>query len=206
MLPGPNEIIKCTNCDCLYVKRTLLSGNTFGGVSFSDGSAFYPMMPQFPKLISCSECDTLFWVKDAPLIGTCEWEDDICEDWQNAMELTFPLIEEYLLAIEQKIYKSIDEEVYIRIQIWWILNGLRNKGQLTQDENFLYIENSLRLLELVKPNIPDNILIIAELYRNLGRFDEAKEMVLQLNDNFPSDIKQKFLKHIKNKNTKTFKL
>ena len=62
MRTGPVECYKCPNCRNTLSKGSLLSGNTIGAKLFSDGKQIAPMLPEFPMITICTECDTIFWL------------------------------------------------------------------------------------------------------------------------------------------------
>ena len=49
-MPAPPTIIECPHCNDKALKAGILSGNTFGAVSWSDGKMVAPMLPDFPTL------------------------------------------------------------------------------------------------------------------------------------------------------------
>ena len=48
MLPGPDMYKHCSSCHQLIIEETLMSGNTFGAIYWSDGKREAPMLPKTP--------------------------------------------------------------------------------------------------------------------------------------------------------------
>ena len=63
MTPGPTMILQCPDSAAVVVRSTLMSGNTIGGIRWSDGEASYPMMPASPEITRCGEAGRFFWVE-----------------------------------------------------------------------------------------------------------------------------------------------
>ena len=62
MLPGPDMYKHCSSCHQLIIEETLMSGNTFGAIYWSDGKREAPMLPKTPWLITCPHCKALLWI------------------------------------------------------------------------------------------------------------------------------------------------
>lgn len=81
-----------------------------------------------------------------------------------------------LIAVLREEWETTEREIYLRTRLWWIGNH-RQRGQLKAspmtDEQAL--ENMLRLLSLhqAAADLDQNAEAIAELLRQMGRFDEA---------------------------------
>lgn len=56
MLPGPPQVVACPHCNALAQYMTLLSGNTLGATTSTDGGQVAPMLPETPPVVRCGEC------------------------------------------------------------------------------------------------------------------------------------------------------
>lgn len=56
MLPAPAQLYACPFCSQNKPILSLMSGNTFGGELWSDGRAFYPMLPKISAIQKCPNC------------------------------------------------------------------------------------------------------------------------------------------------------
>jgi hypothetical protein len=67
---------------------------------------------------------------------------------------------------------------YVRFRAWWACNDVYRRDK---DREFLLVPeqsaNLERLLQLLDSNDPEDSLIIAELLRELGRFDECLQQL-----------------------------
>ena len=152
MQPGPDSIITCPQCEGLARVFTLLSGNTFGAVQWTDGYHYAPMLPAPPPLTRCPRCQAFFWVEDAQVIGQinrplptgyAEVPEPRIEPlaWHRAPEIRKLSAHEYLEAIAAGAADTPQRERTLRILVWWRHNDAfrhepqRGEGRkLTQAE------------------------------------------------------------------------
>lgn len=59
MIPGPDIYYKCPTCGAYLYTHSLTSGNTFGAKTYSDGKMVAPMLPEYPNLTKCENCETI---------------------------------------------------------------------------------------------------------------------------------------------------
>jgi len=150
MILGPNIIISCPHCRAKVQHLSILSGNSFGAIFWTDGKVIAPMMPNIPQLIACWQCKEIYWLKDAEILnlkeidarlhskkGRVEILQDFLDnysptnppDYEPVSETTesIPYISEadeqqYYQAIKDKFYKDDKEEILLRILTWWKRN------------------------------------------------------------------------------------
>jgi len=203
MTPGPNYVYKCPNCGNLLTKESIISGNTFGAKIFSDGKRIAPMLPEFPDLTKCKKCNTIFWLSKLKEIGTYNWGDNVNSEWENAEEVEFLEIEDYFNAINKGIAENKDEEFYIRQRIWWAYNDRIRKGQEIfndKSDELRWIKNVKKLKELLDHSDINQKIMIAEINRNLGDFDNCIGVIQSIDNDELNWLKEKFLHECKRKN------
>lgn len=207
MILGPPDVINCPLCNAVYQKQSLISGNTFGGMHFSDGQHFYPMLPSHPELTFCDTCNNFFWVKDIESLSNMR-------DYQGEEDPPFvrwPEQEEWIRALSQNIFRDNSEEIYIRTHLWWVLNNKFRAEDRTRPKNEvfpekIYEENLFALLRLKLAEEDQEPLLLAEIYRELGFFEKSLELLNEVKDerlkNIVSQVREKALQ----KNPYMFKL
>ncbi len=216
MLPGPDSIFQCPQCDNCISVGSLMSGNTFGAKLYSDGKYVAPMLPEFPKITRCSKCKTIFWISKAKKIGQrgfgiADIFEGRIEDqkYQNAQTARFLSLQLYILAIESPIYTSFEEEFYIRKRLWWHFNDRVRDGKslfISKFKSQRWSENINRLMELLDAIYDNEKVMLAELNRNLGKFEKCMDILNSIEDPDFNSIKAAFEKKCNDKNTKVFKL
>jgi hypothetical protein len=215
MMPGPQEIYVCLNCQQLLKNDSLESGNTFGSILWSDGKFIAPMLPDYPILTKCPKCKSILWLdKMEPLKEVLfDFED---EDLKKAVAGRFLTLYEYISIIKKRLFVNDEDELFIRQRILWGFHDrVRNKQpkfKLKNDEKF-YFENIERCIEILLPQDPEDDqekinqnIFLAELYRLQGVF-ELCVMYMYLAGGDEIDwIKDAFIKKCKKKDSEVFQL
>ena len=198
MIPAPDKIIACPNCDALAKEPGLLSGNTFGATLWSDGKQEAPMLPSFPAIVKCANCMQFYWIEDAEVIEENKpWNDeqkDTPIEWKNAPQVDWPSIDEFVDAIEKGLGDSRDKERYLRLHLWWAINDIiRNtRKRKTPPE---YKETNQRNLEqllllLAEEDDLQSKIMQAEIYREMKMFDRAIAILSSIPEEYESLAKQ----------------
>lgn len=98
--------------------------------------------------------------------------------------------EDYEKFLRMKFWKKIEQEIYVRIKAWWSFNkpyrirlGLRRKQSKNEclpnksyKKFYLTVEqrdNLLQLLSLLDDSKPEHVTMKAEIYRELGEFNNC---------------------------------
>jgi hypothetical protein len=178
MLPGPNLIRQCSQCQKPFAQPTLGSGNTFGATFWTDGKREAPMLPETPWLVKCPHCGNFLWLDEATELGkedpfgrSSRWPDA-----QRYAELDEP---DYLAAVGMRVTDSPEKVQYIRMRAWWAANDrLRRDG----GERIAALSEGARrnmesLLTALSEADEQQRLMKAEVARELSRFAEAERLL-----------------------------
>jgi len=175
--------------------------NLYGYTEWSDGEIFQ-QLPSFEKteLQKCNSCNQYYWFTQ--YLGGLSFE--------NYVEAAKYFQEEYSKkSIANLLFKNRNKRrlLYIRLHILRRYNDtirihplnerIDNKKIKSEYERLIFAENAKHLIHLLKIFKPNNHLLIAEIYRNLGEFKKAKNEITKLND---VTIKELILTHIENEN------
>jgi hypothetical protein len=192
---GKPSYKKCSNCG---KKLEFYSGPFFvhyyGLTEWSDGEKFreLPSLKE-TKLQRCPYCLKFYWFNQKLGLGGLNFYDYF----------------EALLLFEKKyskksIIKSIFKRkckkrlLYIRLNI---LRKFNDKIRLhplemsnyepeivPEKDKIIFLNNAKELIELLKDLEPNNHFLIAELYRNLGMFEDAKSELNNVNDEIKKNL------------------
>ncbi len=197
MIPGPDFIIVCPHCKGLAKYMTLMSGNTYGARSWTDGKKIAPMLPHPPTVVKCRHCPECYWLGDAEVIGSIsEWNNkDYTENpaWAFSEYIEEPSEEEYYRAIETNLARNKEQERQLRILAWWRSNdNYRDTGQTNiEGEDPLSIQNkeNLEILADLIGEAGDNERIMkSEILRELGEFDKAIKVLSRVTSHEYSSV------------------
>jgi len=175
MTPGPTIIKRCSACRGSVAERTVASSNTFGATQWTDGKREAPMQPETPKLVRCPHCQTLQWIAELDQIGSMsKWES--LDVFPGAKDHEAPSPDDLFALVDQNILDP-DKQRYVRMRAWWAGNdGRRSEpdGKPLSDRERWNLE---ALAATLPGEVDDALLLKAEVLRELGRFDEACELL-----------------------------
>jgi len=121
------------------------------------------------------------WVAEAAPVGMIDENQPQPgqEEWKKLPYLE-PVEESgYLEALKSGMAAQPEQETELRVFAWWRANDRhrREQGPGRYPQTPEAIENLERLVELLKDAEHEFVLFRAEALRQLGRFDEARDML-----------------------------
>lgn len=160
MLPGNDLILICPMCGAPKKVMSLLSGNTFGAVCWSDGYCYSPLLLRNTPVQRCKECGRYFWIREdeRPIYAdTSECEPSLLSsgEWMEALR-----------QFKEEESFTAEQERIIRLNLLWTLNHVDS----SEKDPDMFRNNNRELLRLLCPLQKEDILLCAELYRENGNF------------------------------------
>jgi hypothetical protein len=176
------QIYKCPKCSQLMANDSIMSGNTFLAILYSDGKFDAPMLPEFPNFVKCTNCQIFFWLNKLKVFYSC-YDFDSNETYKSTSMATFCTIAEYLEALNGAIAYDVKEELWLRNQLWHAFNDrIRANEPVFQkeDDEPIYFDNCKKIIEMLDEADYEKKILIAELYRNLGNFEKCIAICTEL--------------------------
>lgn len=180
---GPDSVLQCPHSKSVVRQRNLASGNSARRVAWSDGYVNQPFFPEQPAITRCNH-GPIFWVSDAKVLGEIPLGKDARSpaSWKKAPHVRLLTPREYLEAISLGLAKTPRQEKYLRMHAWWGVNESVRQSKETGPANPFTNpspdrENLESLLPLFDEKDPGELCLKAEAFRELGRFDEASELL-----------------------------
>jgi len=216
---GDPVVYTCPLCGKQTQMTTYTSYTIRSSSVFSDGCVKYSGFgsPHFTEdLAKCPYCKALFFrssVEDARTVNFYKVKKNI-KDILDADR------DDLINALKNKITKKWREEKVIRENLWRDINRKTRYGHniLTGEELKIWRKNCSALLTLTKKTLNETqpekdksggrdecIVMMAELNRNLGKFEEAMKLINELDSKW-SWFKKQFAWECKGKNIFTFEL
>jgi hypothetical protein len=186
MIPGPDQIVACPNCEALAKYMTLISGNNFGVRVWTDGKQVAPSLPRPPAVVKCHHCAECYWLADARKVGTVEpWGEEgrhVDPAWTTAPVVQEPGETEYYHALQKGLAADSQQERTLRVLAWWRRNDVFRGARQAQAVSIVTasapsrknLEALVRLLD--EANEADR-LMKAEVLRELGEFESANQVL-----------------------------
>ena len=174
--PGPDIIRECPKCNAALKQETMLSGNTFGAQFWTDGKMDAPMRPDYPWLVKCPKCGTLFWIDESKKLGE-RWYPE--KTWPDAIDPSKPTEADLLSLLgAEKLPK--EKELYVRRRSWWAANDAIRWNEEATSSLLPAQEANLQVLaNLMDERKPDERLTKAEIFRELKKFDDCIALLTQ---------------------------
>ncbi len=181
MLQGPDIVLACPHCQSLARLFTIANPDPTGSVSWSDGYQEMPLTPAQPNISRCTNCSKLMWVAECPPVGMID-ENVPAPEHEAWKKLPYiePVEEaDYLEALKSGMATEPERETELRVFAWWRANDKhrRNEGPGRYPQSPEAVENLTRLVDLLKDGEHEFVLFRAEALRQLGRFDEARDIL-----------------------------
>ena len=181
MLQGPDVVLACPHCQTLARLFTVANPDPSGAVSWSDGYQEMPLTPAQPNLSRCRNCGKLMWVAECPPMGMIDENQPLPEheEWKKLPYLEPVEEADYLEALKSGMAAHPEQETELRVFAWWRANDRhrRDEGPGRYPTAPESVENLEKLVELLKDGEHEFVLFRAEALRQLGRFDEARDML-----------------------------
>lgn len=139
------------------------------------------MLPEFDWIVICPECLVPVWTDYAKEVGRVEHQFKKTDgDYENADQLEYghsPNPDGYLIALSDSSLPD-EDKAYIRLRLWRLWNdGRRDCPEDHEPLKNYEIENLESLLRILKGSDVNEIVTRAEINRELGRFEEAKNLL-----------------------------
>lgn len=182
MIPGPANILSCPYCSATKEVMSLISGNTFRGTVWSDTRRHYPMLPEVSPIQKCPHCGKYFFIEQA----MSRYATDDKSEFRALGELgtlNFSELREAKVQMQDLTLTSMQRWI-INHQLLMAYNdefrrGLKPAECMPTDEEKCIFEVTVQeLLEGIDSS-SDYELFHAELLREIGRFDDARNILMQ---------------------------
>lgn len=171
------KILKCPHCGGLRRVCALLSGNDIGMTIWSDQKVDLPSLPSISPILRCPVCKKYHFYHRSQIVGECRthYNDDFGY-------LSYESLNEALVELDPKG----EEEKKLRMMLLWAYNdkyGLMHNVEILpaelESERKFFRENAIALFRL-KPN---DYLLHAELFREMGEFENCLAALERIGDN-----------------------
>jgi len=165
---------------------TLVSGSTIGERVWSDGRQIYPMLPRPPVVVKCRHCAECYWLSDAEEVGNADVMEGKWEEGGPALtdvgDIEEPSEEDYYDALAKGLATDARQERSLRILVWWRRNDAFRDAAHELSQGDLAVQGACRenleaLIDLLSGDDDVDRLMKAEVLRELGRFESAKEVL-----------------------------
>ncbi len=200
-------VYKCSDCFSPIRGVEYLSGNTVGGVVYSDTYTKAPMkIPEGYQYVGCSSCKNVFDKKDLEVL---EHYDEKMTDEQNNEYKAFPdpmlHFDMLKILLEDSKFSNENQKAFTLWYLWAFNHEIKPEQKQEEVENGNYKKYTDRLIEILGSEIDNinSVVLKAEILRERGVFDEAEKILDSVDKSkFTTEKIQYVFEEIKNKISK----
>lgn len=209
MIPGPANVLSCPFCGGTKEVMSLVSGNTCGATVWSDTRRDYPMLPEVSPIQECPHCHKFYFIEQAKH----KYSDDPESEMRSFGELGKLTFSQLIKAKKQMDSLSLNnmQRWILNHQIFMAYNDCfrREPDKVafppSAEDQTLCLKTINELLDGIDQS-EDYELFHAELLREIGKFDEAKKILLNHKSEDDKWVVEAMLKHIEQCDTAPFLL
>lgn len=179
MSRGPYFVIKCISCAISLLRLEYTFKSLKGVKVYSDARIMDPD-DQFITISECPNCKTIFWLDQTGTFNCIDQFDRESTEWSNIKEIQSLSMYGYARAINDKLYRNIEDEQYLRIRLMWAFNDrVRNSEPMFKNntDEFIWKDNIMKLIDLLMQEGEFGLILAADLYRNLGEFKKCSTIL-----------------------------
>lgn len=209
MIPGPANILSCPFCGGEKEVMSLVSGNTFGGTVWSDTRREYPMLPEVSPVQQCPHCKKYYFIEQAKREYSKDTESEM-RSFGELGNLSYPELKEAKTQMESLSLTKMQRWI-LNHQLFMAYNDAFRRHPETvafppSEEDEAYYQQVIEELLDGIDQSADYELFHAELLRETGRFEEAKEILSHHTNEDDKWVVDAMLRHINDKDPAPFLL
>lgn len=172
-------IYKCSNCSSSIQGIDYWSGNTIGGISYSDTYTSGAMkMPEDAMYLGCASCKKVFAKKDLEIIKQYKEGEDL--KGYNSVPKPLPDFEVIKTLLEDpKFNDGKNEKAYTLWYLWYFNHNIKPDEKKSEIDNGNYKKYTDRLIAVLDSEIDNinSVVLKAEVFRERGEFDEVTKIL-----------------------------
>jgi hypothetical protein len=202
---GPPIHKECCHCESPIEILPLVEGSHTGSVLWSDGYMNSPMMPKQEIIAKCNSCNEVVWLIDLPTVVIGEENQELKDKITGYTALNQ---QESFDILETEHYQELPTElqIYLRVQAWHFGNKQRRGKAEQAPFTDVELANMSALADLLDLQDPHSRVMKAELYRELGQFEQAMKTLDFMFDAQVEPIVDKIKKQAEQQSTQIVKV
>jgi len=183
-------VIECPTCGEKYLlSRNLPSEKaTF----FSDGFFIDEENWRTPGLIACVTCELGFYSENGKIVAEPDW-NDFQKYWSHLKKAEAPSASALILELRTRRKMDLKQEKIIRQELWYSVNHTEMAQRLiAQNPRFqaFCIDNLHRLENLFSEENLEELLLKAELNRQLGNSEKCIDLLISEKSSLANRIRE----------------
>lgn len=165
---------KCLICEVLFKTEPYPMTSFDDSMMWTDGKVVGPHYVPKKYVVCCPSCRTPCLVGKIETVAEFDEYPDAGSSFEESEYASTPDaryagIQDYLRLLRRGGHSG-EDELYIRVELMQLWND-RRRNAFGPDISEVEIENLRAITALIEPKNTDDILLLGEVYRELGCFD-----------------------------------
>jgi hypothetical protein len=139
----------------------------------------------------CPYCGALLWI-DEQIIHP---RDNYEPEFKDVLYVKPPTFKDFRSLLDPQILGDRDQERYVRLRLWWLDNDCRRKGSPRSPKMSTRERSNIEVLADLLASDDYDLLLKAEIMRELGRFAECLALLDQIIGDV-SNYRTKFIRKL----------
>jgi len=200
----PPIVLECPECGEKYLISRESFNPSENATIFSDGYFIDEINWRTPSVIGCVTCELGFFPQNGKVIAEPDW-DDFNENWAHIKKAEPPTAGSLALELRARRNMNIETEKALRIEFWYAgRHSETGRILFSKNEKFkkFWTESLIRLEEILSVEFENELLLKAEINRQLMQFEKCVELL----SNSENSIAKKIIEQAQLQNPELFKI
>lgn len=175
----PPIVIECPECGEKYLLSPNSTTPSNNATIYSDGFYIDELNWRTPAIIGCVTCELGFFPEKGKIIAKPSWTE-YNEIWAHLKKAEPPTAGSLALELRARKNMLVNEELSLRLEFWYSGNHSETgRILMSKNEKFrnFWIESLSRLKEILTTENEVNVMLKAEIFRQLGNFNSCIELL-----------------------------
>ncbi|WP_417345888.1 hypothetical protein [Ferrimonas sp.] len=190
---GPERWLACNHCGGALRFRALPQVDARLAQLWSDGYVDSPSVPEQPLVVACGHCQAAVWLPELADAPCCEGGD-------------YRALTEAELWTQAEAYgeEPSEHQLHVRLRLWQLANHRHRGGESQVTWSERERGNLERILGLLDLSSATEVMTAVEVSRQLGLFNQALGLLVQLEAELPSALVTEVEQRIKARDSRVF--
>jgi hypothetical protein len=174
----PVVVRECSACLGLMYQQSRPLGAFYQPILWTDGKLSNLNRLADPKIAVCPHCQALLWIYEMKQQGDeITGPEQLREKGEKVIPLQEPTFKQYATLLEQGAVAGAKER-QARFGLWWAGNDMRRRpDSKAAGPGFRERANMAALAEMLDETVAQDLVLKAELMRELGLFPDARALL-----------------------------
>ena len=190
----PPIVLECPECGEKYLISRESYTPSENATVYSDGYFMDSVNWRTPLIIGCVTCELGFFPENGKIIAEPQSWEEFNENWAHIKKAEPPTAGSLALELRARNNMKPEAELALRKEFWYSGNHSETGRMLmTKNPKFkkFWTESLMKLESMLSLNDEKELILKAEINRQLGNFDQTQQLLSGLKHPLAKAISQK---------------